>query len=103
MSKQYDKIVRDNIPNIIEDKGRKCTYHTVSNNQAIEYLIKKIHEEAKELADDIGIDELADIQEVVDAIAFKMGYSKMDLIEAARRKATTRGAFYDNIILESVD
>lgn len=103
MSKQYDKIVRDNIPSIIEDKGRACQYHTVSNAEAIEYLIKKIHEEAEELSEDIGIEELADLQEIIDSIANKIGYSKMDLIDAVRRKATVRGSFYNNIILESVD
>lgn len=103
MNKLYDKIVRDNIPDIIEDKGRTCKYHTVNNAEAIEYLIKKIHEEADELAEEVGIEELADLQEIIDSIANKIGYSKMDLIDASRRKTTVRGSFHKNIILESVD
>lgn len=95
--------MRDNIPKIIEDKKRICSYHTVSNPEAIQYLIKKIYEEADELSEEICLEELADLQEIIDSIANKIGYTKMDLIDAARRKTTSRGSFHNNIILDSVD
>ena len=35
----YDKLVRDNIPTIIENAGKTCVTKIVSNDEVINYLI----------------------------------------------------------------
>jgi predicted house-cleaning noncanonical NTP pyrophosphatase (MazG superfamily) len=100
----YDKIVRDKVPEIVVAKGGSCKTKIVNGHEAISYLIKKLHEEADELADTRdaegeAIGELADILECVYAIANKMSVP-MERIEFVRvNKVSDRGKFNRNIIL----
>ena len=63
--KVYDKLVRDRIPEIIEESGKKCEVEVVSNEIALEYLYKKLGEEIDELLSDKNVDEIADVMEVL--------------------------------------
>jgi len=40
--KKYNKIVRDNIPEIIRERGGKCKFHLAREMDACVYLIDKI-------------------------------------------------------------
>ena len=42
--KEYDKIVRDNIPTIIGNSGSKCEIEIVSDEEALSYLYMKLTE-----------------------------------------------------------
>ena len=45
--KTYNKLVRDNIPNIIDSqKGRKANWRILDNEQYLQELNKKLIEEA---------------------------------------------------------
>jgi predicted house-cleaning noncanonical NTP pyrophosphatase (MazG superfamily) len=61
----FDKIVRDNVPDIIRKEGRRFIIKEVSNDEAIRYLVKKIHEEADEILEANNMEkasgELADL------------------------------------------
>ena len=41
--KIYDKLVRDRIPEIIENSGNHCEVEVVSDEIALEYLYKKLN------------------------------------------------------------
>ena len=44
----YNKLVRDRIPEIIEKSGNKCIVETLSDEEYIEMLDKKLDEELAE-------------------------------------------------------
>ena len=73
---RYDKLVRDDIPDIIESTGKKCKYHTADPEEYYEKLKEKLLEEVQEFLLTPNVEELADIEEVIYSIsAFKaMGY-----------------------------
>ncbi|MBM7703507.1 nucleoside triphosphate pyrophosphohydrolase [Metabacillus iocasae] len=103
----YNKLVRDHIPEIIEQTGK--AYKTVILTEAayILELKKKAQEELKEYLesqnDEEAIEELADLLEVVHALA-KVHGSSIEKIESIRqKKAETRGGFQDRIFLIDVD
>lgn len=98
--KVYDKLVRDRIPEIIEASGSKCEIETVSDEVALEYLYKKLHEEVEELLSDKNLDEIADIMEVLFAIGKKYGYSEDEVLGRRNEKKDSRGGFEDNLILK---
>ena len=50
--KIYDKLVRDRIPEIIENSGNHCEVEVVNDEIALEYLYKKLNEEVTELLED---------------------------------------------------
>ena len=98
--KKYNKLVRDLIPHIIEQSGKKCKWHKATPSELPRYLTKKLVEEAKEFQENPSNEELADVMEVIRTIESVMGlnrYARMGL------KAYSRGAFEDHLILEWVE
>ena len=97
--KIYDKLVRDRIPEIIENSGNHCEVEVVSDDVALEYLYKKLQEEVDELLTDKNLEEIADVIEVLFAIGEKYGYSEEDILNKRTEKKAKSGGFKDNIIL----
>ena len=98
--KIYDKLVRDRIPEIIENSGNHCEVEVVNNEVALEYLYKKLNEEVSELLEDKNLEEIADVMEVLFAIGKKYGYSEKDILNKRSEKRKKSGGFEDNIILK---
>ena len=67
--KIYNKLVRDNIPAIIHNAGKEPIIHTLDEETYKTELVKKLYEEVAEFAQDHTVEELADILEVVYALA----------------------------------
>ena len=100
--KIYNKLVRDNIPEIIKRAGEDPKTRVLSDEEYLSALIKKLNEEYEEFKADESMEELADIQEVVNALAEELG--GIDKLEEVRReKHKKRGGFKNRIFLESAD
>ena len=97
------KLVRDKIPEIIEEKGNKPVSHIADDNEYWESLKNKLKEEVDEFAADSTEEELADILEVINAICEFKGIDKLKLEEIRKKKASERGAFKDKVILDRVE
>lgn len=102
LNKQYDKIVRDRIPEIILFDGKTPKYKKLDEKQAVEALIEKFREELNEFQEDNSIEELADLLSILNALAKKLKYRKRDIMKVEKKKTKERGGFEDNIFLESV-
>ena len=99
----YNKLVRDKIPGIIEKSGKKAHIHILDENDYREALDRKLGEEYAEYQADRNAEELADMLEVIYAIAETMGVSEKQLDNIRREKSEKRGAFRKRIFLEKVD
>ena len=100
--KIYDKLVRDRIPEIIENSGNHCEVEIVNDEVALEYLYKKLNEEVEELLEDKNLEEIADVVEVLFAIGKKYGYSEEDILRRRSEKKVKSGGFENNIVLKIV-
>ena len=98
---KYDKLVRDLIPEIIQDSGKQAEIEIVDNEIAFEYLVKKLDEEVSEFKQDKNLEDLADVMEVLFGVAHKMGYTEEDLLMKRQQKKSARGGFERNIVLKS--
>tara|TARA_Y100000296_G_scaffold77525_1_gene99218 strand:- start:247 stop:555 length:309 start_codon:yes stop_codon:yes gene_type:complete len=98
--KKYNKLVRDLIPEIIEQSGKKCKWHKAQERSLPTYLAKKLVEEAKEFQENPSNDELADVMEVIRAIEKVMGLNRYAMMGL---KAYSRGSFDKHIILDWVE
>ena len=76
---KYDKLIRDKIPEIIEQSGKKCIIEVMDNDTYIEYLDQKLNEELAEYHQDKSVEELANLLEVIYAVVVARGYSVDDL------------------------
>ena len=99
---KYDKLIRDKIPEIIEQSGKKCIVEAMDNDTYIEYLDQKLNEELAEYHQDKSKEELADLLEVIYAVAVARGCSVEDLERIRVEKAEKRGAFEKRLLLKSV-
>ena len=99
---KYDKLIRDKIPEIIEQSGKKCIVEVMDNDTYIEYLDQKLNEELAEYHQDKSIEELADLLEVMYAVVVARGYSVEELERKRLDKAEKRGAFEKRLLLKSV-
>ena len=99
---EYHKLVRDRIPEIIEKDGKSCVCSELSQEDYIIMLDQKLNEELAEYQDGKSMEELADLLEVMAAVAAARG-SSLDEVEKIRlRKKEKRGGFEKRILLETV-
>ena len=102
----YDKLVRDNIPNIIKSNGEKPICRELNDEEYWLYLIKKDKEELLEVEQATSIEEikkeLADKLELIIAMADFNGFSLQDIIDEANKKKEKNGGFQKRILLEKV-
>ena len=97
--KQYYKLIRDHIPEIIESKGGKAEIRILSDEEYPIYLEAKLDEEVGEYHRDKNVEELADILEVVYALAESIGCSREELLETYEKKHAARGGFEKKLFL----
>lgn len=99
----YNKLVRDKIPEIISASGKKANCRILDKNEYITELDRKLNEECAEYQTDKNIEELADILEVIYAIAEAREYSVAELERVRLEKSEKRGGFSQRIFLENVE
>ena len=102
MSKKYNKLVRDRIPEIIESSGKSCVTEILSDEDYLRMLDAKLDEELAEYHADQNIEELADLMEVIRACAVARGYTIEELEQVRTEKVAKRGGFAKKILLKEV-
>lgn len=98
----YNKLVRDNIPEIIAEKGEHAEIKILDEKQYNKQLRRKLREEVFEYLQSEEVEELADIAEVIEALAELKGCSFEKLMEIKEQKAQKNGRFEKRILLKSV-
>ena len=105
----YQKLVRDNIPAIIEKNGGTCVTRELTDKEYETALAEKLQEEVKELleaytAKERSIlncaEEMADVMEVLYAMGKTCAVSKKDVEHVKSQKASEKGTFSKKIFLE---
>lgn len=99
MTKIYNKLVRDRIPEIIEASGNSCIIEVLSDEKYLEMIDAKLDEELAEYHKDQNIEELADLLEVIRAATIARGYTLEELETVRATKAEKRGGFEKKILL----
>lgn len=96
------KLVRDKIPLIIQATGKSCISHVANDQEFHDLLVAKLQEEVAEFLHDNNPEELADIIEVIHAIAEQEygGYSTIEMMRLAKKEE--RGGFSQRIVLEKI-
>mgnify|MGYP000971012214 CR=1 FL=1 len=86
----YNKLVRDGIPDIIRDSGKKCNTEVLDEERFFSELNRKLKEEVEEYLAELKVEELADIAEVIYALAKWHGVSKEELEDIRLKKKKQR-------------
>lgn len=97
------KLVRDRIPAIIEQSGRKPIYHRASEEEYRIKLLDKLIEEATEFASCPSEEELADILEVILSLFEVFEFDPAEVESIRLSKLMERGGFEKRLILEEME
>lgn len=97
-SSQIGKLVRDGIPDLIRRDGADPVVRTAEDHEVPDLLRAKLAEEVVEFLESGDVAELADILEVVLALAAEVGLSPSDLEKIRAAKAADRGGFDQHVV-----
>lgn len=103
----YNKLVRDLIPQVIQSAGKEYQMRILGEEEYKKELIIKLKEESEEYFSAQGpkesLEELADMLEVIRALATVHG-ATWEQLEALRlKKAEARGGFQERVYLIDVE
>ena len=82
---KYNKLVRDGIPEHLDNKGLSYTKRVATDEEFQKELIKKLLEEATEFSVDGDIEELADILEVIESLRGLPDYREVEDIKIFKK------------------
>lgn len=103
----YNKLVRDKIPHIITSSGKECRTRILDPEEYKQELRTKLSEESEEYmsagSDQEALEELADMLEVIRALAEVHGTNVAQLDKLRADKAEARGGFQERVYLIDVD
>ncbi len=100
MTKKYNKLIRDKIPEIIESQGKSCIVEVATDEEYVDRLIDKLQEEVQEFVENPCLEELADILEVVQSLEHATSWGSLVLAQLDKR--CDRGSFRKRLILKEV-
>ena len=100
---EYNKIVRDRIPEIIERGGSRALWREAGPEETVKGLEDKLTEELSEYLADHSLEELPDLLEVMHGIIYHRGASWEELEAIRLKKREERGGFERGIRLEATE
>ncbi|WP_353616188.1 nucleoside triphosphate pyrophosphohydrolase [Bacillus sp. AFS053548] len=103
--KYYNKLVRDKIPAVITKSGSTYKTEVLGEKEYIQKLNEKLNEELEEFYNatpEETVGEIADILEVLYALAEMKGISIEEIEKVRLQKKEDRGGFKDRILLKHV-
>jgi len=98
--KAYYKLVRDKIPDIIKADNGKCKFHIAKKDEFEILLFAKLREEMDELMGNVCAEEIADLLEVIEAVARLKGITLDEIKQYKIDKKAVNGGFSKKIVLE---
>ena len=99
---RYNKLVRDRIPEIIEKTGKTSAVSVLAEPDYLDMLDAKLNEELAEYQESKSMEELADLLEVIRAVAAARGSSIGEVERIRQEKAAERGGFEKRLLLIEV-
>mgnify|MGYP003191283125 CR=1 FL=1 len=99
----YNKLVRDRIPEIIENDHKTCVTRTLNDEEYLKCLKSKLLEECHEVIDAEGEDIKKEIADVLEALENTLHIDHQEVLSIKQKKAHSNGAFDKKIYLEYVE
>lgn len=103
MRQNYNKLVRDRIPEIILSSGNQCKTVILSDSEYCQALKEKLLEEVKEIYETKSREELlleiADLYEVIDTFLAVHQIEREEVLKKQKQRREERGGFQQQICL----
>jgi predicted house-cleaning noncanonical NTP pyrophosphatase (MazG superfamily) len=106
MKIEYNKLIRDKIPEIIQETGKNYQVTQYDEKAYKNALLEKLVEEANEVRnapDERLVTELADLLEVFETILKVFNLSDQEIMSLKEKRLAERGGFLNRLRLLWVD
>ncbi|GAB2833617.1 hypothetical protein GCM10022221_35650 [Actinocorallia aurea] len=101
-AERNEKLVRDRIPELIRASGGEPDIRAADPSEMRRLLLAKLWEEADEFSAEPSAEELADVLEVVRALADGIGCDLLELERVRAAKEAARGGFTEGLVLRGI-
>lgn len=105
MKKDYNKLVRDHLPEMLKEKGVNIEFEVLNNKEFSEKLVEKFREEVDEFSNtktDRLLDQIVDLLEVIYAIAEHRGITESEVEFMRQLKKKRSGGFRKRIMVKTI-
>ena len=99
---EYNKLVRDKIPEIISADGKTANTTKIEGLELKQALVKKLTEEGEEYLESLDSEEIADLMEILHGLMEAEGISFEEVERIRLEKKANRGGYSQGIFLKSV-
>jgi predicted house-cleaning noncanonical NTP pyrophosphatase (MazG superfamily) len=93
----YNKLCRDKIPQIIENKGFDCEVRITEHDEYKREIVRKVLEEASGVSNHVDhkhlVDELADLLITIEAVKKEFEITEAELEDAVQSSLNEKGAY----------
>ena len=97
--KMYNKLVRDRIPEHIEQAGKKFLVHAAEKESLKAYALRKLQEEVAEFIENPSAEEAADVMEIFHYVCDQHDLRDATIMAQTVSKRITHGAFDRGLVL----
>lgn len=99
----YNKLIRDRIPEIIENDYKTCATRILNDEEYLKCLKSKLLEECHEVMNAEGEDIKKEIADVLEVLENTLHIDHQEVLSIREKKARSNGAFDKKIYLEYVE
>lgn len=99
----YNKLIRDCIPEIIENDHKTCATRILNDEEYLVCLKSKLLEECHEVINVEGEDIKKEIADVLEVLENTLHIDHQEVLSIKEKKARSNGAFDKKIYLEYVE
>ncbi|MCC2630485.1 MAG: hypothetical protein K0S38_294 [Candidatus Paceibacter sp.] len=97
----YNKLIRDNVPELMQKKDKKIQYHAAGSEQEFwSVLMRKLQEEMNEFEKEPTMEQYIDILDVIDEIARAKNFDLKELKALREQKNIEQGGFEKRWVLD---
>lgn len=103
---KYHKLVRDKIAQFHLDAGHTPSVVHLQNEELVEALCKKLHEEADEVNGALNqkelTEEIADVQQIINDLCVVARIAQKDVEDVRLKKEQRKGGFQKGVYIDTV-
>lgn len=106
---KVNKLVRDNTPSLIENRGRECVTRTLDGEEYMHALVSALEEKMQDFQHSFGaydderaVRELADMCEIISTIVAEIGIPQDSFDKIRESKVALKGDYTGRVWLEEI-
>ena len=100
--KSCNQLVRNNIPNMLEELGKKFDIELLDSDKGLEFLYLNLISTIYDSFENKSLDHISEAIELLTTIAKEYGYTEQEIIDQRNKTNGDKGDFSKKILLKNI-